>query len=237
MRQDPVILSGLAFACFVYRGIYKDDAYKDFRENTNPQCDLNNSNHRLALFEWLRKWGCRHLSKDATEKDKIADIAIVNWYKEYSNKLPDKKLCEMTDEQLALANEAFNNLSERVATHRNNNAKSEVRFRHTAVAKILFALRPEAFPPWDNRIRDKLKKTHSIISYSDYLRHVKNIIGNLEEVCMKHGFKIEELPQKLNRPDSTVPKLIDEYYWITITKECPLPDKETLRRWDKWTKS
>jgi hypothetical protein len=31
-----------------------------------------------------------------------------------------------------------------------------------------------------------------------------------------------------------IPKLIDEYHWITITKRCTPPDKETLKKWIKW---
>jgi len=66
MRQDRITLSGLAFACFVYPGIYKDRAYKEFRGKTKSQCDLNKPNHRDALLRWLKK--CRLPDKETLQR-------------------------------------------------------------------------------------------------------------------------------------------------------------------------
>ncbi len=33
-----------------------------------------------------------------------------------------------------------------------------------------------------------------------------------------------------------LPKLIDEYYWVTITMGCPSPNEEELERWAHWAR-
>jgi|GEM_PF-3998804 len=81
MRQDRITLSGLGFACFVYRGIYKDEAYKDFRKKTKPQCDLNNPDHRDALLRWLKKWGIRFITEGRYEK---LSGDIKSWQEKYN---------------------------------------------------------------------------------------------------------------------------------------------------------
>jgi len=48
------------------------------------------------------------------------------------------------------------------------------------------------------------------------------------------GFRLTELPRKLEVPSDTIPKLIDGYYWLTITKGLTLPDAANLRRWAQW---
>ena len=39
---------------------------------------------------------------------------------------------------------------------------------------------------------------------------------------------------EIGRPRSTLVKTIDEYYWVTITRSCAPPDRETLQLWLKW---
>jgi len=227
MRQDPVTLSGLAFACFVYRSIYKDGAYKDFREKTTPHSDLNNSNHRLALFEWLRKWGIRSITEGRYEK-LSGDIKL--WNEKYNNKLPgkNKNLWSLCDSDLDSVDQAYKGLV-------------EINWiGATAAGKILFGVRPKALVAWDNEIRKGTVGSNGL--YASFIKSMRDMV---KELCKKYNFEPEQLLKELKRReliilkphDDTILKLLDEYNWITITKECKPPDEKTLQRWDKWNKS
>jgi hypothetical protein len=48
------------------------------------------------------------------------------------------------------------------------------------------------------------------------------------------GIQIAELPALVSRSNSTPPKLIDEYYWTTITRSFIPPSPETLKQWVSW---
>jgi len=227
-------LGELAVACYIYKIVSKDDySYEQFRQSTEDSPDLCKQEHRNALLEFLNKYGCRHITKDSHEK--IASKKIVDWYKEYYGKLPQKRerLWDLEDEKLKSFDEIHINLSKLVVACRRD--ETNVQMGLVGAAKMLFAIRPNVFPPWDNAIREELKDSYSVKSYADYLQYVKKVILNLEEICNIHNINIDNLPQNLDRPKSTVAKLIDEYLWVTITKGFKV--KEILRRWDKWTKS
>jgi len=53
-------------------------------------------------------------------------------------------------------------------------------------------------------------------------------------VCEANGFTIAELPIRLERFNSSVPKLMDEYYWMTKTKQWTLPAPRAFQDWAKW---
>jgi len=185
-------------------------------------------------LKFLNKWSCRIAKKAHRE----ISARLKSWYKTDTATLfgRNKNLWELNEEDLSLAATAYTSLLKITANYDTRSGKRQrVSIGHPAAAKILFALRPKAFPPWDNSIRNKLKEAYSITCYVDYLRHAKDLIGDIREACKKNGFTLNQLPKRLDRPDSTVAKLIDEYYWITITKECPSPDKKTLQRWAGWS--
>jgi hypothetical protein len=41
-------------------------------------------------------------------------------------------------------------------------------------------------------------------------------------------------PEQTGRPGSTPPKLIDEYYWVTITRAFTPPTRQDLAQWLTW---
>ena len=98
----------------------------------------------------------------------------------------------------------------------------------------MFAIRPRVFVPWDDPIREKLKFNAGASSYIAYLKLVKSELEELKKQCNHLGLDLNDLPTKLGRMHSTTPKLIDEYYWVTITNKCQPPDKATLRKWLEW---
>ena len=60
-------------------------------------------------------------------------------------------------------------------------------------------------------------------AYVKYIKWVNEEINGLIVQCKNNNFTIEELPEKINRPNFNIPKLIDEYNWITITRRITLP--------------
>jgi hypothetical protein len=64
------------------------------------------------------------------------------------------------------------------------------------------------------------------------LRLAKTWLDNLAPLCPERD--IVKLPMVLGMSDHTVPKLLDEYNWVTMTKRCyPLPNTETFQQWSK----
>ncbi|MFX0139332.1 MAG: hypothetical protein ACFFDN_37170, partial [Candidatus Hodarchaeota archaeon] len=131
---------------------------------------------------------------------------------------------------------AFNSLSKIIASKRiQKNKEIEVKIGSTGAAKILFVIRPKALIPWDKKIRKKFNFKESGESYVEFLSQIKSILENLEIECKNFGFSLDDLPKKIGRPNSTVPKLIDEYYWVMITNPNSKLDPEIFRRWIQWS--
>jgi len=225
-------LSELAFACFVYGGLSDyDESYLRFLKSTDGSADLGNPHHRDALLGWLNRWGCRQF---AIEYHEQASGEILSWHNEYSPTLfpRDKNLWELSEHELASAGAAYESLSSRIASYRKRNGdKSPVKFGPTGAAKILFAVRPRALLPWDDSIRESRGYDDSQASYLSFLRSAKSVLQELATSCQRNGFQLADLPQLLGRPYSTVAKLIDEYHWVTITKNCSPPDPDTFQCW------
>jgi hypothetical protein len=229
----------LAFACFLYgQSTDYDQSYFEFLNITSGSPDLNNPEHRKALLVWLNRWGCRQFALDYHD---LASKEILSWHRQHHAVLPprERNLWELTEFELTPVGEAYKSLSSRTAsikTRRSGNS-FRVRIGPTGAAKILFAIRPHALPPWDDAIRRNLGYDKSEKSYLSYLRGVKSVLEGLGASCQKNGFPLTELPARLGRPNSSVPKLIDEYYWITMVQGCSPPDPVTLQRWVEWSRS
>ncbi|MCK4224728.1 MAG: hypothetical protein KAX39_06080 [candidate division Zixibacteria bacterium] len=229
-------LAELAFACYLYGKFTDYDAsYLRFLDATNGFPDLTNQEHRQAILTWLNQWGCRQFSHEYHEQ---ASIGILSWYNDFNAVLPNvnSSLLELTDQELEPISGAYESLANRIASYQNRNRiPVTVRFGPAGAAKVLFAIRSKSLVPWDKKIRTRLGFDSSGISYLSYLRHVKSRLEELTEFCHLERFELSDLPQRLGRPNSSIPKLIDEYYWVTITKACPPPDSATFQRWANWS--
>jgi len=143
----------------------------------------------------------------------------------------------MEEDQFHKIAEAYDSLSNIVASTRSNkNGRYEVKVGPTGAAKILFAIRPHSMLPWDAPIRNGLNYGGDSEQYVKFLRQTKMILIRLATECHKAGFNLEDLPNKIDRKDSSVPKLIDEYFWVTITQNWTLPDQSTIQDWGYWAK-
>jgi hypothetical protein len=190
----------------------------------------------MDLIIWLNSWGCRQF---AIDHHKMAAGEIKNWYKDYADLLfpEDKNMISLSESDFKVITKAYSTLCSKIAsirTLRNGNATNVV-VGPTGAAKILFAIRPNALIPWDDPIRNEFGLDGDGCSYVEYLHKAKTHLEELSEECKKNNFELADLPRKLNRRESSVSKLIDEYYWVTVSRGCPAPSGSELKRWISWT--
>ena len=209
-----------------------DESFLALQEAVEGRVDLDESEHRQALLTWLNKWGCRQFSLNHHDH---ASGQIQAWYGVYAASLPaaDVDLWLARDDQLNAAADAYGDLSRRVACVRANGVTAT--FGPVGAAKILFAIRPRLLPPWDTPIRERFGYNGSSASYLQFLKSTRVVLVELGAECEQHGFPLSELPARLERPQDTVPKLVDKFYWITITRGASLPPLSTVRQWLEWS--
>lgn len=228
-------LAELAFACFVLGTIDKGE-YEELLSETDGHPEPSLSQHQLKILKWLNGWGCRHIAKEFHE---LAAEEITSWYQKYGHQLFDRNrnLHDLSKDELAFIGLIYEDLSGRTVAYRGHRRSGDlikVKFGPTATAKFLFAIRPRALMPWDASIKKEWGYDESAESYVNFLIKVQEAIRELETSCKQYGFELAELPQKLGKPNSTIPKLIDEYFWVTITKKCK-PSREDFQRWAEWS--
>jgi hypothetical protein len=233
-------LAALAFGCYVYGflGGEFDGGYRDLLKRTFPELNLEDQQHRRWLLEWLNKWGCRQFKKSDHD---VASREIEAWNLKFAPLLfpKEKALGSLTETDFAAVESAFDDLAERTASTRRTRSADcySVRFGPVGAAKILFALRPKALLPWDTPIYGHFGWAGSGADYREFLRGVSRCLTGIGEECVKRGFVLEELPGRVDRPNSTLVKLIDEYLWATVTNKVRIPSRDKLEEWLEWSQS
>jgi len=230
-------LGELAFTSHVF-GLMSDydSSYNQFLDSTNPMLDLMSDVHLEALLKWLNAWGCRQFAK---EYHTLASTEIREWYSEFDQQflLRNANILALTDKDIKSVERAYANLVDKTASYRKSHGERQSREKvgPTGAAKILFALRPNALIPWDGAMRDEFGFDGSSHSYGKYLRKVRNDLEAVNHECKQNGFELLDLASKLGRSNSSITKIMDEYYWVTITRRCPAPNKEKLKLWMNWS--
>jgi hypothetical protein len=186
------------------------------REVTGGELDLGIDAHRTALLAWLRSWGCRHLRVIDTRR---SSLALARWWERHAASLPGpgRSLVAMSGRELDAAAAAFGALASAPAAWRSvSEGRASVSFGETAAAKALFAIRPLAFPPWDEPIRAALGlRGEGGAGYRSYLEQVALALGDLAD---RLRVPVRRVPAALGRPGSTPPKLIDEVLWMRVNR-------------------
>ena len=192
-----------------------DGATRRLHAATGGHVDLSDPAHRLAAITWLRAWGCRHLRRADTP---LTDEALRTWWTTWNGSLPGDRatLTALVEADLVAAGRAYAALRATPAARRSvQGTDLDVAFGDTATAKLLFAIRPLAFPPWDEAIRKAFGKPGG----SDaYVRMLRLSAAALEGLAGRLAVPVGELPQILGRPESTPPKIVDEFLLIRIAK-------------------
>lgn len=211
----------LRYGCRLYGQLTTYDAsLQRFRHRVDPALDPSRSEHRAALFEWLNSWGCRQFARE--QHATIASDSLVRWATVWLSRLPspDSLLTDLTPGDIRDCAHAYDGLRGLTASHRplSGGRSSVVTYGPTGAAKTLFALRPNVVPPWDAPIRATLGFSGDLESFRVYLTRVAE---QLKSLALEADAPVSKLPALVARPDSSPPKLIDEYNWVVITKGLP----------------
>ena len=232
MNIEEVTIGKIAVAGLLFNSLtpYNFSLAK-FRKATGDKLDLTIQEHRGALLDWLNAWGCRHLSK---KNHQVASEGILDWYQSDCATLfsYETLLWQLEDQEINTATDAYGSLKDRIgARHYRHGNKLEAHIGPTAASKILFAIRPKTLMPWDEAMRIAFKCDGSPESYVRYQKIIRKLALHIRDLCEERGFQIDDLPQRLGRPNSTVLALINEYIWVTVTRKIKLPSSETLTQW------
>ena len=227
-------LHELAFACRIYGALTGyDSSLARLRRATGGNPDPQDPTDQEYLFGWLNDWGCRQFS--TAHHASVAAPSLTAWAGEWLPRLPPASaVLEAIDPaHFNLVGRAYGDLRARQAgtRTRRNGLISHVEYGPVGAAKTLFALRPNLCAPWDDYTLSRLGFDRSAASYASYLRHV---LTQLQAVAAQADVAIAHLPALVGRPESTPPKLIDEYYWVTITRDFTPPGREELAKWLGW---
>ena len=193
---------------FSFESSYVDIATRHFNQNLS-------SNDCKLIMKFLNDWGCRQFKKD---NHKDASKYLIKWHKQAFKILPNHSLCliDQSDNKIKQYSQIFDSLKESYAsTDKRGIIKT---FGPVGTAKTLFALRKNMFPPWDNAIIEKLDLSPDGVGYVKYLFLVKEELLKLKIECQKNNIELKKLPIILNNKYSSLVKLIDEYFWLTMTR-------------------
>jgi len=232
VNYEDVTLCKLALASTLYDSLTPfNRSLGRLGKATGGSMDLTNPQHRIYLLTWLNDWGCRNLPK---EQHDVASNSILKWYEVYGASLfsNEKPLWDLADVDLEITARSYGSLKDEIGAWRvRDKSKRKVHIGPTAASKIFFALRPKALMPWDEAMRIRFKCDGSPESYFKYLITIRDLTLHIGALCRNKGFQIDDLPQKLGRPYSTVLALVNEYIWVTETRKVGLPSSETLTQW------
>jgi hypothetical protein len=194
-----------------------DRRSRELLDATGGGVDLSLAAHRDALVTWLRQWGCRHLRRADHVR---SSRALLAWWRGHASDIPawDLTLDRLDPAALASAGRAHVALAgSRAARRRHGDREVDVVFGDTAAAKAMFALRPHVFPPWDQPIRAAFGWTgRDAAHYEAFLGMAKDA---LEGLARRAEVPVDDLPTALGRPASSPAKIVDEYLWITLTRQ------------------
>jgi hypothetical protein len=182
---------------------------------TGGHVDLAVEAHRIAAIGWLRSWGCRHLRRADTSK---TSGALRTWWEDWGAQLPgyDETLAGLGETDLVLTGRAYGALRAAPAASRSVKGRDvDVAFGDTATAKLLFAIRPQVFPPWDESIRLAFGRPGGADAY---VRLLRQSAAALDGLAARLAVGVSDLPEILGRPGSSPPKLVDEFLLIRITR-------------------
>ncbi len=192
-----------------------DAATRRLVSATGGRVNLDLAAHRAAAITWLRSWGCRHLRRADTAR---TDEAMRAWWATWGRHLPGEhaSLTGLTEGDLAAAGQAYEALRAAPAASRSVQGREvDVAFGDTAAGKLLFAVRPLVFPPWDELIRLAFGRPGGSAAY---VRLLRLSAAALEGLAGRLSVPVGDLPALLDRPASTPPKLVDEFLLVRLAR-------------------
>lgn len=197
-------LSAEVFAA--YRGV--DRSWLELGRLTAPAPDLTDPAHRTALHRWLNTWGCRLPYPPENGPYPLGE-GLAAWTERHP--LPRTPLPGLTDAEIHTVATAYHELA-RLPVRSGPRPRS---LGPTAAAKTLYALRPHTVMPWDAAIATELYGTRDGAAFA---RHLRTGRAWARAVLAESGTDADALVADLGRPAVTLPKILDEHLYVTVTR-------------------
>lgn len=221
----------LAYASRLYSGVAGfDQAYVDMRSRLGDAPDLASPDQQQALMEFLNGWRCRITRSNFEElKSRLQRWALV-WITQLPVSGRDIRL--LMPLERATVGQAYEELL-RLGTG--------LRFSHTAAAKTLHALRPQALPMWDSAIKEAFSarlrsaRPSADLLYTAFIEHVAEQLSELEQDARRFDVSLSAVPRMVGRDQNySLVKIADEYAWVTVSLGHRIPDRSQLETWLRW---
>lgn len=203
-RTAQLRLSAQVFAA--YQGV--DRSWLELRRLTAPALDLTDPAHRAALHRWLNSWGCRLPYPPEGGPYPLGE-SLAAWADTYP--LPGTPLPELTDPEIDAVATAYQELA-RLPVRSLPRPRT---LGPTAAAKALYALRPHTVMPWDAAIATELYGARDSAAFAHHLRTGR---AWARAVLAESGLSADALVAGLGRTAVTLPKVLDEHLYVTITR-------------------
>jgi hypothetical protein len=145
---------------------------------------------------------------------------LASWWSRFGPTLPraTAPLTDLDDAHVAALGRAYVALARSPAAFRaSSRGDVPVSFGDTAAAKALFAIRPQAVPPWDEPMRRAFGWGR--VEADEYATFLTAVRGALLGLAERLRVEPADLPAALDRPASSPVKLVDEFLWIRITRD------------------
>jgi hypothetical protein len=218
----------LAYACRLYRGQF-DRAYDQMCESLGPNPDLASQVRQDSLMRFLNDWRCRIPRKNFPTLQK----RLQQWAALWIPQLPDasRDIRFLNDSERAQVGNSYEALL---------HLGAGLNFQDTAAAKTLHALRPHTLPIWDSAIKGWFISKRGLSEltagqlYSDFIHHIAEEISELEMDMARLGHCLRDVSQLVHGSGGSLVKLVDEYYWVTITDGHAAPTRDNLEQWLRW---
>lgn len=215
--QNPTFF-GVTYAARLYREIEVTQSLVKLRHTTGSALNLQDRGHAHALLEWLNKWGCR-ITREAFPA--IA-ARLAEWCRD--RKLPSSEIHELLDRDLDALKDAYRGLLD------------IKEFGPTAASKALFVLCPDAAIPWDAAIQKQFDIPGN--SPEQYRKMLvlsgREAAGLIDDAARCGVSDHRTIPREVNSQAITLPELLDEYHWVTITRRHTVPSGNELEQWSAW---
>lgn len=212
---SPPTLASLAAVLPAYGRFAFDQTLEAARSDLGAEPDLTSPGHAQRLRRWLNQWGCR-IGYPAAEADVFAD-SLAAWWGRFSGTLPPEgnDLAQLTDVQLEAVSRAYGDLYVRPAAVSGTGRSRRV--GPTAAAKLLYFVRPHAVTAWDRAIAAHTGGGQDQAAFLRHLTVCRMWAASLEAEGRPLGLRPREIGPYLDRPASSVAKLIDEWLYATIS--------------------
>jgi hypothetical protein len=144
----------------------------------------------------------------------LFDTNLGTWWEHWHDRLPahEHRLASLDDNQIGhLADTYGDLLFQPVALARRPGTQRIL--GPTATAKTLYVLRSQAITAYDHRIAQRLRAGSSAAAFR---RHLLRLVAQRRPYWPRPEAKLR--PQAAARPGSSVAKLLDEYWYVTVTR-------------------